>query len=531
MSSHQQKQPGNQDLDTPENHDLIQRWQAIFNHLPLGVITTDSLGRILDANSWLLERFSLSTGDLEKLVGQPYSDTVFGQTINIDKALQKMRKGRPISFTNFVEEDRYGKERAVLNIKGIPLYGSLGDVNGGMIIIDDVTEETNQTETNNQALMLETTGSVAGMMLHDFNNLLCAILGHSQFIKSNFESESPLLADVDAIETAALTASEITRRLRSWVKPTGNTPQPLNLNDLIKETVNIMQRPLFNKINISLEFDSSLPPILADEVDVKRAIITLFSNAAKAMPQGGNINIRTGTIPAAETDALGLPDTADEGVWAAFQDTGVGMTQETREKLYEPFFNGGKLEDSLGLGLTSLQKILKKHHASIRVDSQLGRGSVFTLYFPKASEPVEKTDIEIDTPHLGKETVLLVDSEPVVRAMGCKILRSNGYTVLDAELGSQVLTIFRNRSSEIDLVILDMFLPDYKIDGIISELKRIAPDVQILITSGFVFDDETSMDFHHHNTTGFIQKPYRMNALLAQVRNVLDGEVCTAADN
>jgi CheY-like chemotaxis protein len=376
--------------------------------------------------------------------------------------------------------------------------------------------------------MLESVGTLAGAVTLDLNNLLGAILGHASFMKKRMDPRSPYFEDVAAIESATLSAARMVDQLCSFVQPAGDARTLIDLNAAVKNLAAVLKGAFGERITIALELTSGLPPIIADDVLIDRTLIALLVNAYKALPQGGTISVRTGSISRDKAVALGLQDAEGGGVSLSVRDTGIGIPGDLKDRLFEPFLSAGMDRTSAGLGLTVVKETVDRLNGTIHVESQVGRGSEFTLYFPAAAGSVAEPDDMDDTLPRGKERIFVVDNEPMICTMARRLLEAGGYEVATFQDGVEALELYRNHSSEINLVILDLALEPRSGREIAAEIFTLNPEARVIVTSGFsTFDgtDLTGID----RVAGFIRKPYLMKQLLQMVRDVLDGKEVTPA--
>lgn len=503
--------------------DVQQQIRAVFDHAAVGLVHLDPLGRILEVNSWIGDRFSISENDRDKLTGQPFSNSPIGRSLKVDDALQSLLRGEKFDRKKVSVRNNSPQKQAVFYIEGIPLFGALGEANGALLILHDVTAESEEVEKREQYLMLESAGALAGAMTLGFNNLLGAILGHSSFLKTRMDPQSPYYEDVAAIESAARSCTDITEQLRSWVQPSFEKLALIDLNATIKDLITIMRSLTGFQITFSLELSVDLPPVLAAEVHIKRALVALILNGYEAMPQGGVITVRTGSIKKKEAAAMGVRDADKGSVWLAVEDTGVGISPDVKEKLFQPFFTTKTKQGAAGLGLAVVKNIADQLKGVVHFESQVGRGSTFYLYFPATAGSIDSIVEPVDTLPLGSELILLVDNESAICTMGRRLLEAGGYKVITAQSGEEALRIYRDHGDEVNLVILDLIMQPMSGQEVARELLKINPRTKVLLSSGFRSVDGTDLT-DIKGVAGFLRKPYLMKHLLKTVRDVLDGK-------
>lgn len=506
-----------------QKRDVQEQIRAVFDHAAVGLVHLDPLGRILHVNSWLADRFGISEKERDKLTGQPFSKSHIGRSLKVDDALQSLLRGEKFDRKKVTVRNNSLQKQAVFNIEGIPLFGALGEANGALLILHDTTAESEEAEKRERYLMLESVGAMSGAMTLDFNNLLGAILGHSSYLKTRMDPQSPYYEDIAAIESAARSGAEMIDQLSSWVQPRFEKPALIDLNATIKDVTGILKGAVGRQITFCLELPTDIPTVLAEAVHLKRALIALIINGYEAMPQGGTITIRSGFINKNEAIELGVRDADKGSVWVSVQDTGVGISPNVKGKLFQPFFTTKAKQGAGGLGLVVVKHIIEQLSGVVRFESQVGRGSTFYLYFPAAGGSVDSMVEPLDAIPRGSELVLLVDNEAAICTMGRRLLEAGGYKVMTAQSGDEALRIYRDRMDEVDLVILDLIMQPMSGQELARELLKMNPEVKILLSSGFRSVDGTDLT-DIEDVAGFLRKPYRMRHLLQKVRDVLDGK-------
>ncbi len=378
----------------------------------------------------------------------------------------------------------------------------------------DITQRRLLEEQLRQVQKIESLGTLTGGIAHDFNNILLGILGYSSLLKTSMDKSDPRHRYVDVIERSATRASELTKRLLSFARSRKHTIVKVNLNRLISEVVNLLSKTLTTPkpISIKTELEEGLWPIGADEGQMHQVIMNLCMNASESMSNGGMLTIKTENVEIdREFTEKHLEMKADLGkhVKITISDTGAGMDENTLRRIFDPFFTTKK--GGTGLGLSVVYGIAKDHNGYIDVRSDLGKGTTFELYFPVSVRRVESEKI-----YAGKSTVLLVDDEDVVREVGKDILENSGYRVVLAGNGQEAASIYGKRRGNIDLVILDMVMPDMDGKETFSELKKIDPDVKVLLSSGYSVEEQVRETLRN-GALGFIRKPYSISDLTEEV--------------
>jgi len=295
--------------------------------------------------------------------------------------------------------------------------------------------------------------------------------------------------------------------------------KPVNLNKLLQETSDTF-RDTKKEIRVHQDFDPSLFGIDADHGQIEQILLNLFVNSADAMPTGGDLYLRTRNVTS--KDIEGKPYQPKQGnyVMLEVRDTGIGMDKRTKERIFEPFFTTKGLAKGTGLGLASAYGIVKAHGGYIEVESEREEGTSFKIFFPGSNNSLTETKMISDELLTGDETILLVDDEDIVIEAGEQMLSTLGYNVLVARGGMEALDIFKKNYKRIDMVLLDMVMPDMGGGEAFDRMKNINSGVKVLLSSGYSINGQAS-DIINRGCNAFIQKPFNLTQLSQKVREVL----------
>ncbi|MBN1475718.1 PAS domain-containing protein, partial [Candidatus Sumerlaeota bacterium] len=406
------------------------------------------------------------------------------------------------------------------------LEGFLADITGRR----QAEEERQRLEAQVQhAQKLESLGVLAGGIAHDFNNLLVAMMGNAGLALMDLPPESPVRATIRQIEIAAQRAADLTNQLLAYSGKGKFIIEPINLSLLVREMIHLLRAAISKKAVLRCELDESVPPIEADATQIRQVVMNLITNASEALgDQSGVIKVNTGTVIATESDMRSTYLSGDmpegECVYLEVVDTGAGMDQETLESIFDPFFT--TKFTGRGLGLAAVLGIVRGHSGALIVESEVSQGTTFRVIFPRASEetssPMGTTPESRETGPgwSGEGTVLIADDESGVRDLARRVCEKRGFDVLCAVDGRDAVEIFKARSDEIALVLLDMTMP--RMDGVevFDEMHRLQPDIPVILSSGFS-EQEAIHRFGDRGLAAFIQKPYRPQALLDKIRDAL----------
>jgi len=411
--------------------------------------------------------------------------------------------------------------------RGEPILDTHGDLLGVVEVAHDITESVHHEERLRQAARMETAGRIAGGIAHNFNNLLTVINGYSDLLLLTVGPEHPLYDDIREVRKAGTRAAELTSQLLTFSRHQKQQVQVLDLNDLVrgvtKNLLNLVKEHTILDIRTSEEKEY----VEADAGQIEDAIINLVVNARDAMPQGGVLTIEVNGVELDEQFVAEHPD-AEMGqyVMLVVSDTGVGMTPEIMEHLFEPFFTTKEVGKGTGLGLASVYGTVKQSNGNIYVDSEPGRGTTFRIYWPRAEEISETHGSEWQKEGLptGRETILVIEDSDQVRKLVVRMLHRLGYTVLEASQGSVALDLCLARTEPIDLLLVDVVMPEVGGQEIIDRLRRecaMAKESLILYVSGYP-EGIIDANVHLGSRPPLLRKPFSIEALAEAVRQTLD---------
>ena len=401
-------------------------------------------------------------------------------------------------------------------------YRREGRIVGVIGIARDVTEQRNLEAQLRRVQRLDSLGTLAGGIAHDFRNVLTSIMGYADLSLGEVPPDSETARRLQDIILLCERAAGTVAQLLTFSRQMPSEKKPLSLNPLVKEMAKILRSTFPETIAIRYHLDENLGLINADVSQIHQALMNLCLNARDAMPEGGELYISTAKVVYEETEAaVHLDLKAGEYVCLSVGDTGVGMDEATKERIFEPFFTTKKSGQGNGLGLAMVWGIVKEHQGAIHVYSEPGQGSTFHLYFPcipTNEEAITSLSKEIQE---GWETLLLVEDDESIREVGRDWLEHYGYTVLTAADGQEALEIFRQKGENIALVITDMVMPKMGGVELCKALRGIKPQVRLLLTSGYSMD-LVGEDLEAIGCHDFVHKPFQMHELAAKVREILD---------
>lgn len=388
-----------------------------------------------------------------------------------------------------------------------------------LCILHDMTGQKQLEKQLRYAQKMEAIGTLAGGIAHDFNNLLMAIQGNASLILLNLNTGHPHYEMMKSIEKQVRSGARLTAQLLGYARKGRYEVKPTNLNHLMRETAEAFSRTR-KEIRVNLDLAGGLYVVEADQGQIEQVLLNLFVNAADAMPGGGQLHVRTrNTTHEALRGRVYRPR---PGNYVLLQciDSGKGMDKTTQERIFEPFFTTKEMGRGTGLGLASVYGIVKAHNGYIEVESYQGRGTTFSIYLPATGKKILDTgDIEQEIME-GTGTILIVDDEAMVLDVGASLLEALGYNVLQAPGGKEAVDICRDHPGPIDLVVLDLIMPDMGGGEVFDRIKEMRPGLKVLLSSGYNVDGQASRILDR-GCDGFIQKPFDINQLSAKIKDIL----------
>jgi signal transduction histidine kinase len=378
-----------------------------------------------------------------------------------------------------------------------------------------------------QAQKMEAVGQLSSGIAHDFNNILGIIIGNNDYVMGKLHPEDSLRKNLQEIQHAADRATGVIRQLLVFSRNQAVQLVVLDLNEVIQSMDKMIYRLVDEPVKLTFTLQEKIGRIEADSGYIGQLLMNMVINARDAMPDGGNLSVATYNATLDEDFVLSRTGmTAGHFVVLSISDTGVGMTDEVKAKLFEAFFTTKPKGKGTGLGLATCQTIARQSNAYIDVESRIGKGTTFKIYFPRVDQPLSQDPAHLpsEAPPRGTETILLVEDEAALRQTTSMVLESQGYTVLQTANGQEGLkTIREHKGSPISLVITDVAMPKMGGKVMVEWLKTTNPDLKVLFTSGYV-----DVAMVHHGMpdpeVAFLPKPYNLASLAGKVRELLDGE-------
>lgn len=508
-------------------HDLRKSEENLaitLNSIGDAVIATDAGGYVVRMNpvaeqltGWsfalakgkkLPEVFKISNGRTRERIENP-----------VDKV---MRLGDIVELEhNTILQGKDGIERRISD-SGAPIRNAQGDIVGVVLVFRDVTERHQMEAQLRQSQKMDSIGKLAGGIAHDFNNMLSGIMGAAELLTSSLRDDTKSQTYVSIIRDAASQAAALTSKLLAFSRKGKSISAPFDLHAAIDSSIALLEHSIDRKIKISQLLNAEQTIINGDPVQVQNAILNLGLNAAAAMPAGGVLTLETNNryLNEHECRVSGFSVHPGPHIELRVSDTGVGMNDSLLTYIFEPFFTTKDIGGGTGLGLAAVYGTVKEHYGSIIVESVEGKGSMFTLCFPLIKKALQTPVVHPEHLEHGTGRILVVDDEAIVRMTTAAILRSLGYSVTLAVNGKDAVEVYEKEKDTIDLVILDLVMPEMNGEDAFAVLKQINPDVKVILTSGFKRDMST-VELLWDGAASFIHKPYQRVDLAHHVAKAL----------
>ncbi len=406
-----------------------------------------------------------------------------------------------------------------------PVRDEEGRIINYVVLERDVTEGRRVEMQIRQAQKMEALGLLAGGVAHDFNNLLQVVSGHIELTLHKLSGNTPVSEQLRNASDAVMRAARLVRQLLIFSRHQDLTRENLDLGHCVQELLKMLRRYIGEHVGILFKPDGSDTRFVGSAVQMEQMIMNLCINARDAMPEGGVITLETGLVRLDQIPADFPWAAPGEYVFLRVRDTGCGMSRETLEHVFEPFFSTKEVGRGTGMGLATVYGVVKQHNGLVTVESAPGAGTVFCVFLPAGGHVEEKAHPSVDTPFPedpgGDETILFAEDDPEIRKLGHQFLADQGYRVISAADGEEARRLFEAHADEISLVVSDVIMPGLSGGRLHEEIVAIRPGVPFLFTSGYS-RDELRDTVLPENEGVILRKPYLRARLLRAVRAVLD---------
>ncbi|VAW70735.1 diguanylate cyclase/phosphodiesterase (GGDEF & EAL domains) with PAS/PAC sensor(s) [hydrothermal vent metagenome] len=384
----------------------------------------------------------------------------------------------------------------------------------------DITDRVHAEEAIHRSQKMDALGKLTGGIAHDYNNMLGVVLGYSELLMDKLNEQPNLLNYAGQINHAGERGAKLTKKLLAFSKNKSSNAEKLNINTLLNDERHMLEKTLTARIKLEYRLAHDLWPAFLDESDLEDAILNMSINAMHAIKRNGQLTIKTYNEPisVATGEESGIPP--GDYVVLSIRDTGCGMDQTTREKIFDPFYST-KGEKGTGLGLSQVYGFINRCNGAIRVDSMVHQGTTFTLYFPRfkgKKHSKNQTSSNAKTNLEGKESILVVDDEPALLDLTCEILSQQNYRIFKAERAKQALDILK--TEHIDILLTDVIMPDMDGYALAAIVRENHPAIKIQLASGYSSEQQVNQ-IDEELSKNLLHKPYDSQTLLKTIRNLL----------
>lgn len=503
-----------------EERDILFRrnqvWEHRFDALVDLVVVVDDALKVVHANraaEILLNR------PKNQILGKKYYEVLYGQDHPAPDCplivAQKTLKAESLELS----QSRLGGS---FLCSASPIAGKNGKLNGWLLVLRDVSAWKRRQRAEQQAVKLDAVSSLSGVIAHEFNNLLTGIQGTLSLVASETKENAPVMERLARMEGYVKRGEELTKQLLGFSEGNRYEVESTDINRLVEKTCEHF-KALRKDVRVVTRLQEAIWLTDVDAGQMERVLFHICTNALQAMPLGGELNAETENVvfDTNYSDFFGVPK--GEYLKISITDTGEGMDFAVQELIFDPFYT--TRPQGTGLGLAFAQRIVRNHGGLINVYSEKGHGTTFNIYLPASGEKTEAESPSENRPRqdtvvTGSETVLLVDDEKFILDVGGEMLKAMGYRVLAANGGSEAVGIYERQGREIDLVILDMIMPDMDGKKTYEKLKAMNDNIKVLLASGYSMTSQVA-EILDRGFNGFIQKPFNMIRLSNKIREIL----------
>lgn len=491
-----------------------RHYEAILESMDEGILEITADATIIRTNKAAVSMADISE---ENLLASNFIE-LFNETDR--EKVRKLMKSNGTSLHSDERKSTVSLNSKKVELRLVPLKEEKTKTT--LVVLNDVTKQKLIEEQIRHTKKMEAIGTLSGGIAHEFNNLLMGIQGNTSLMLLNTKSDDTHYNRLKNIENLIQSGSKLTSQLLGYARKGRYQISPIDLNTLVKDTSYIFAKTK-KEIVINQELSTDLHLIEADRGQIEQVLLNLYINAADAMPTGGKLTITTANVTHENMGDGPYTPRPGNYVMLVITDTGIGMDKKTCERVFDPFFTTKEPGSGTGLGLASTYGIIKGHRGYINVESGKGKGTTFKIYLPASKTVVRDYEtVAREEQLLAKhETILLVDDEELIREVSREMLEAVGYNVLSAGSGKEAVNVYKKHQDTIDLVVLDLIMPEMGGGQVYDRLKEINPGVKVLLSSGYSINEE-AMSIMKRGCDGFIQKPFRIINLSQKIQKILD---------
>ena len=491
------------------------KFRSLFDFSPQAIALTDvETGRVFDVNDMFCK---LTKYSKKEILGFTTIELEFYSEKDRNRLMKELKVSGKV---HGLEMDFKIKDGSIINTLMFARVIQIGGESFNLTIFVNMTDQKRLETRLQQAEKMEAMGTLAGGIAHDFNNVLMGIQGRTSIMLMKKDSPHPDFGHLKGIEDNVESAADLTRQLLGFARGGKYEVKPTDMNELIKKE-NLMFGRTKKEITINGTYEENSWSVEVDRGQIAQVLLNLYVNAWQAMPAGGDLYIRTQNVTLDENYTKPYQVEPGRYVQISVTDSGVGMDEATQERIFEPFFTTKEMGRGTGLGLASTYGIIKNHGGFINVYSEKGHGTTFNIYLPASEKEVTEEKKSAGDILRGSETVLFVDDEDMIIEIAEEMFEQLGYKVVIARSGKEAIEIYEENKEQIDIVLLDMIMPDMSGSDTYDRMKGFNPDIKVLLASGYSINGQAT-EIMDRGCNGFIQKPFKMKELSQKLRVILD---------
>jgi two-component system, cell cycle sensor histidine kinase and response regulator CckA len=497
--------------------DSESRFRTLFEFAPNPICLEDVESGAIEANRAMCELFGYTK---KELLEKSFTKLMHPDDVEIwSRKRAQLLRGE---LSSYQLEKRYINKKGEV-IWGITALSVLRNLDGApeffTVQIQNINHIKQLEEQLLQAQKMKAIGTLAGGIAHDFNNLLMGIQGRVSLLLLDADQNQFQVEHLKKIEDHIRRAANLTSQLLGFAREGKYALIRANINELVEHETRMFGRTR-KDISIQRHFAPDLWAAKVDQAQFRQVLLNIFINAAEAMSKGGLLTVSTENVQLSQYDNKPIEVSPGHFIRISITDTGVGMDPVTRQRIFEPFFTTRLMGKGAGLGLASAYGIVRNHGGFINVYSEKGRGTTLMVFLPAMDQDTEMTEKKTLQIQKGQGVILLVDDEDMITEIGRQMIQRLGYTVLIADSGREAIHVYAENRDKIDLVILDMIMPEMSGEETFDELKSIDSEIKVILSSGYSIDGKAS-EILNRGGIGFIQKPFNMNQLAEALNSAL----------